>query len=100
MFGYLMRNRVIFIGSRINDEVCQSLSLISICLFPAHVMSRAQQTLCAHRALTLVSLPQVATRTVASLLAMEAMDETADIKMYINSPGTLFFANFFPESQF
>ena len=34
MFGYLMRNRVIFIGSRINDEVCQSLSLIFIYFFP------------------------------------------------------------------
>ena len=34
MFGYLMRNRVIFIGSRINDEVCQSLSLIYSLLFP------------------------------------------------------------------
>ncbi len=25
MMGYLMRNRVIFIGSRINDEVCTGL---------------------------------------------------------------------------
>ncbi|CAK0781754.1 hypothetical protein CVIRNUC_005463 [Coccomyxa viridis] len=49
MMGYLMRNRVIFIGSRINDEV--------------------------------------ATNIVASLLAMEAMNDAEDIKLYINSPG-------------
>lgn len=30
---------------------------------------------------------QIATRVVASLLAMETLDETADIKLYINSQG-------------
>ena len=30
---------------------------------------------------------QIATRVVASMLAMETLDETADIKLYINSQG-------------
>jgi len=47
--SYLLRNRIIFIGSRIADEQ--------------------------------------ATQIVASLLALEAMDSTSDIKLYINSPG-------------
>ena len=33
-------------------------------------------------------LLQVATNIVASLLAMEAMNDSEDIKLYINSPGT------------
>ena len=32
---------------------------------------------------------QVATNIVASLLAMEAMNDAEDIKLYINSPGEL-----------
>ncbi len=32
---------------------------------------------------------QVATNIVASLLAMEAMNDAEDIKLYINSPGGL-----------
>jgi len=31
--------------------------------------------------------PQLATQIVGSLLALEALDETAPIRMYINSPG-------------
>ena len=34
-------------------------------------------------------LLQVATNIVASLLAMEAMNDSEDIKLYINSPGEL-----------
>lgn len=49
MYGYLLRNRVIFIGSRINDEL--------------------------------------ATQIVASLLALETLNDSDDIKFYINSPG-------------
>ena len=30
---------------------------------------------------------QVATKTVASMLALEAVDDQADIKLYINSAG-------------
>ena len=33
------------------------------------------------------SLLQVATQIVASLLALETLDDEEDIKMYINSPG-------------
>ena len=36
-----------------------------------------------------VWLLQVATNIVASLLAMEAMNDAEDIKLYINSPGGL-----------
>ena len=36
-------------------------------------------------------LLQVATNIVASLLAMEAMNDSEDIKLYINSPGQLLF---------
>ncbi|KAK9845878.1 hypothetical protein WJX81_004977 [Elliptochloris bilobata] len=49
LMGHLLRNRIIFIGGRINDEN--------------------------------------ATKVVASLLALETMDEGADIKLYINSQG-------------
>lgn len=37
--------------------------------------------------LTLCTLSQVATSTVAKLLALETLDSTKDIKLYINSPG-------------
>lgn len=47
---------------------------------------------CAHRPPKMVvkicKLLQVATNIVASLLAMEAMNDSEDIKLYINSPGT------------
>ena len=33
------------------------------------------------------ALLQMATQIVASLLALETLDDEADIKMYINSPG-------------
>jgi ATP-dependent Clp protease protease subunit len=49
LMGYLVRNRIIFVGSRIDDAV--------------------------------------ATQIVATLLALEAIDPTADIKLYINSAG-------------
>lgn len=49
IMSYLLRNRIIFIGSRIGDEL--------------------------------------ATQVVASMLALEAIDSTSDIKLYINSPG-------------
>ena len=99
MFGYLMRNRVIFIGSRINDEVCQSLSLIFMCFFPCSLLARIQQSLNAPTALTVVSLLQVATNIVANLLAMEAINDTEDIKLYINSPGNLSLAVVFPHDD-
>ena len=46
MYGYLMRNRIIFLNQRVND--------------------------------------QVATQVVASLLALNALDEQEEIKLYIN----------------
>lgn len=49
MYTHLLRNRIIFVGQRINDEV--------------------------------------ATQIVASMLALEAMSETQDIQLYINSQG-------------
>lgn len=49
LMGYLLRNRIIFVGSRIDD--------------------------------------QLACQVVASLMALEAINPTADIKLYINSPG-------------
>ncbi|KAK9803188.1 hypothetical protein WJX72_011868 [[Myrmecia] bisecta] len=49
MFGYLLRNRIIFVGNRIGDEM--------------------------------------STQIVASLLALEALDDKEDIKLYINSGG-------------
>lgn len=49
LMSYLLRNRIIFVGSRIDD--------------------------------------QVATQTVATMLALEAIDPKADIKLYINSAG-------------
>eukprot|EP00884_Botryococcus_braunii_P014424 jgi/Botrbrau1/22983/Bobra.0030s0049.1 len=49
LYNYLLRNRIIYVGSRITDEV--------------------------------------ATNIVASLLALEMADDSADIRMYINSGG-------------
>jgi len=49
MMTYLLKNRIIFIGSRITDQVC--------------------------------------TEIVAKLMALEAADPNADIKLYINSQG-------------
>ena len=89
MMGYLMRNRVIFIGSRINDEVGTGL-------VPTVDALQALQHIIVTDAM--VSYPftilmgmtlQVATNIVASLLAMEAMNDAEDIKLYINSPGEL-----------
>ena len=89
MMGYLMRNRVIFIGSRINDEVGTGL-------VPTVNALQALQHIIVTNAM--VSYPftilmgmtlQVATNIVASLLAMEAMNDAEDIKLYINSPGEL-----------
>lgn len=49
IYSFLLQNRIIFVGSRISDELsCQ---------------------------------------IVAKLLALEAIDEKQDIKLYINSPG-------------
>jgi ATP-dependent Clp protease protease subunit len=49
LMSYLLRNRIIFVGARIDD--------------------------------------QLATQTVAQILALEAIDPTADIRLYINSAG-------------
>ena len=90
MMGYLMRNRVIFIGSRINDEVrtgfvptvdpsqaaCQHAFLINARVSYSFIILMGMMV-------------QVATNIVASLLAMEAMNDAEDIKLYINSPGEL-----------
>ena len=67
--------------------------------FLAHFLARIQQSLNAHTALTVVSLLQVATNIVATLLAMEAINDTEDIKLYINSPGTLSLASVFPHDN-
>lgn len=40
-----------------------------------------------------VSAVQLATQVVASMLALEAIDSTSDIKLYINSPGAQHRAN-------
>ena len=88
MMGYLMKNRVIFIGSRINDEV--RTGFISTALAFQAALKHA---ILIHVVITwcltiLVGVRvQVATNIVASLLAMEAMNDAEDIKLYINSPG-------------
>lgn len=88
MFGYLMRNRVIFIGSRINDEVSPSMMCTSIRNTPKQAgMSAAMTKQSCLSSAEMVPLLQVATNIVASLLAMEAMNDSEDIKLYINSPG-------------
>ena len=51
------------------------------CALPQCVQAVARCALTAGPAL------QVATQIVASLLALETLSETEDIKMYINSPG-------------
>lgn len=72
MFTHLLRNRIIFIGSRITDEVTCT----------AHTLKRACHVFAHH----LVML-QTATQIVASMLALEAMGESEDIQLYINSQG-------------
>lgn len=75
LMGHLLRNRIIFVGARINDEVNSFMSPACVCV-PFHTSDK-----------TLEAAVQIATRVVASMLAMETLDETADIKLYINSQG-------------
>ena len=91
MMGYLLRNRVLFLGSRINDEVRHAWQLHRRQLLVATVHS-AKGCTCGMLRADLSDLPhhgalQVATQIVASLLALETLSDTEDIKMYINSPG-------------
>lgn len=59
--------------------------------FPAHSSSSPHHPPppppCQKQKKHLCSKQQLATQIVGSLLALEAMDETAPIRMYINSPG-------------
>ena len=88
MMGYLMRNRVIFIGSRINDEVCTGF-IPTVDAFQAAFLHAILTHAIMSYSLTILIflMVQVATNIVASLLAMEAMNDAEDIKLYINSPG-------------
>ena len=90
MMGYLMRNRVIFIGSRINDEVCTGFTpkVKALQATFQHVIIVSVMVGYSFTILMGMTL-QVATNIVASLLAMEAMNDAEDIKLYINSPGEL-----------
>jgi ATP-dependent protease ClpP protease subunit len=79
--SYLLRNRIIFVGARIDDQVrggkrCQQRIIV-------HMI---YHTLCTLRMGSCV-YPQLATQTVAQMLALEAIDPTADIRLYINSAG-------------
>ena len=84
--GYLLRNRIIFIGSRIGDDVS---------IHSARSLQYVLRKSCCRLGLKLLPqvdplyLPgwQMATQVVASLLALEAFDDKSDIKLYINSPG-------------
>ena len=90
MMGYLLRNRVLFLGSRINDEVRYAWRALpgtykSLWL-PLSTILIVAQVACFYDRWPHCAL-QVATQIVASLLALETLSETEDIKMYINSPG-------------
>lgn len=87
--GYLVRNRIIFVGSRIDDAVSLACT--------ERINDQLHECLCKDCECLpiIVSLPcmfaailQVATQIVATMLALEAIDPTADIKLYINSAGT------------
>ncbi len=89
LMGYLVRNRIIFVGSRIDDAVSLACT--------ERTNDQLHERLCkgCERLPIIVSLPcmfaailQVATQIVATMLALEAIDPTADIKLYINSAGT------------
>ena len=81
--SYLLRNRIIFVGARIDDQVggskwCQQCIIVHI-YHIYHTLCTLKMGSCA--------CPQLATQTVAQILALEAIDPTADIKLYINSAG-------------
>ena len=75
MFTHMLRNRIIFVGQRINDEVWFS----SLWDTSAHRLFNSRKSTSVH--------VQLATQIVASLLALEAADEARDIQLYINSQG-------------
>ena len=79
---YLLRSRVIFVGSRITDEVKKKQSekfRFRFLLLPLFLdltfFFLSKKTL------------QTALRVVAALLSMEILDDEKDITMYINSAG-------------
>jgi Clp protease len=101
LYNYLMRNRIIYVGSRITDEVRHMLKSrrvwhLAPCrayfgggivrvgftcfqLYPRYGFTGLDRAcFCSF---------QVATNIVASLLALEMADDSADIRMYINSGG-------------
>lgn len=86
MYGYLLRNRVIFIGSRITDEV----TIYCLLACPTSLLGIRSHAHCPTSVNTIaVALLQLATQIVASLLALETLNDSEDIKLYINSPGIL-----------
>ena len=85
---YLLRSRVIFVGSRITDEV-KSLFFRFVSVFVLTVRPRPRPP--HHQNFFSLSLKfkknQTALRAVAALLSMEILDDKKDITMYINSAG-------------
>jgi Clp protease len=84
LMSYLLRNRIIFVGARIDDQVSGKRD---------HQQHRAVQIVTS-QCLTPCTLSgcaclQLATQTVAQMLALEAIDPTADIRLYINSAGVV-----------
>jgi len=96
LFNYLLRQRIIFLAGYVNDKV-------GPCTFHSHlhrgatcppkrgkllVLRSAQQSNPSPSSVPPSSTThQMATQIVGSLLALEAIDEEEDIRIYINSPG-------------
>lgn len=87
MMGYLLRNRIVFVGGRITDQVwwCGIEVHCTQSAFP-----RCNPWCTKQSVIAFINQPyttQTATQVVAQLLALEAIDDQEEIKMYINSPG-------------
>jgi ATP-dependent protease ClpP protease subunit len=94
LFNYLLRQRIIFLAGYINDKVrlraigrkhspcVLCLGVRVLCRVSLHQLSSLSDPV-TQPCLAL----QMATQIVGSLLALEALDENADIRIYINSTG-------------
>lgn len=95
LFNYLLRQRIIFLAGYVNDKVglCTGLRpATAACTASPHQGALGKLVM-----LSLITNPfphiyplthtQMATQIVGSLLALEAIDEEEDIRIYINSPG-------------
>ncbi len=106
LYGFLLRNRIVFINRRISDEVrgvCPHARLqprgwhVRRCLeaSAARAVTRSRPAWCCRSACGAGTPPpplplglclQVATQVVASLLALDSLDPDQEIKLYINCP--------------